>query len=157
MSTVIIIVGILLIAYAIYGTVMKARGKSKSSCCGTAEAVITKPVEDTDESHYPYRYMVYVDGMKCSNCATNVENAINGIGDVWARVQLGRKRAEVLSKSEKTEADFVSALGKTAYTVKAVHRMLYILLYEKLTDRVFEEIGIYRDGISYSRDRRERQ
>ena len=29
MSTVIIIVGILLIAYAIYGTVMKARGKSK--------------------------------------------------------------------------------------------------------------------------------
>ena len=123
MSTVIIIVGILLIAYAIYGTVMKARGKSKSSCCGTAEAVISKPVDDTDESHYPYRYMVYVDGMKCSNCAANVENAINRIGDVWARVQLGRKRAEVLSKSEKTEADFVSALGKTAYTVASFEQI----------------------------------
>ena len=119
----IIIVGVLLIAYAVYGTVQKVRGKSKSSCCGSAESVIPKPVEDTDESHYPYKYYVSVDGMMCSNCAANVENAINRSGDVWAHVNLGRKRAEVLSKTEKTESDFAKALKGTDYKVTGLERI----------------------------------
>ena len=55
--------------------------------------------------------------MKCSNCAANVENAINASGDTWAHVNLGRHRAEVLSKKEKTEEDFVHALNGTGYKV----------------------------------------
>ena len=119
----IIIAGVLLIAYALYGTVQKARGKAKSSCCGGAEAVLSKPVADTDESHYPYRYLVSIDGMMCSNCAANVENAINASGDVWANVNLGRKRADVLSKTEKTEADFVKALKGTNYKVVSFEQL----------------------------------
>ena len=116
-ATVIIIVGILLIAYAVYGTVQKVRVKAKSSCCGSAESLLPKRVEDTDESHYPYKYQVSIDGMKCSNCAANVENAINASGDTWAHVNLGRHRAEVLSKKEKTEEDLVRALKGTGYKV----------------------------------------
>ena len=116
-ATVIIIIGILLIAYAVYGTVQKVRGKARSSCCGSAETVLPKRVEDTDESHYPFKYLVSVDGMKCSNCAVNVENAINASGDTWAHVNLGRGRADVLSKNEKTEDDFVRALKGTGYKV----------------------------------------
>lgn len=117
MSTIIIIAGVLLIAYAVYGTVQKARGKAKSSCCGSAESVLARPVEDMDESHYPFRYHVTVEGMSCSNCAARVENAINASGDTWAHVNLGRSRAEVLSKTEKTEEDFARALKDTGYTV----------------------------------------
>ena len=117
MSTLIIIIGILLIAYAVYATVQKARGNAKSGCCGGAETVLARPVADTDESHYPYKYYVSVDGMMCSNCAANVENAINASGDTWAHVNLGRRRAEVLSKKEKTEEDFAKALKGTNYTV----------------------------------------
>lgn len=116
-ATLIIIAGALLIIYAVYATIQKARGKAKSGCCGDAESVLPKPVADTDESHYPYRYLVSIDGMKCSNCAANVENAINKSGDTWAHVNLGRKRAEVLSKTEKTEADFAQALKGTGYKV----------------------------------------
>ena len=116
-ANLIIIVGIILIAYAVYGTVQQARGKSKSSCCGSAESVIPRPVDDTDESHYPYKYFVSVDGMMCSNCAARVENAINKSGDNWSHVNLGRKRAEVLSKTEKTEDDFMKALKGTEYKV----------------------------------------
>ncbi len=116
-ATVIIIIGVLLIAYAVYGTVQKVRGKARSSCCGSAETVLPKRVEDTDESHYPFKYLVSVDGMKCSNCAVNVENAINASGDTWAHVNLGRGRADVLSKNEKTEDDFVRALKGTGYKV----------------------------------------
>ena len=116
-ATIIILAGLLLIAYAVYGTVQKARGKAKSSCCGSAESVLPKRVEDTDESHYPFKYHVSIDGMKCSNCAANVENAINASGDTWAHVELGRHRAEVLSKKEKTEEDLVRALKGTGYKV----------------------------------------
>ena len=116
-ATVIIIIGVLLIAYAVYGTVQKVRGKARSSCCGSAETVLPKRVEDTDESHYPFKYLVLIDGMKCSNCAANVENAINASGDTWAHVDLGRHRAEVLSKKEKTEEDLVRALKGTGYKV----------------------------------------
>ena len=116
-AKIIIIAGALLIAYAVYATVQKARGKARSSCCGGPETVMPKPVEDTDESHYPYKYYVSIEGMKCSNCAANVENAINRSGDTWAHVNLGRKRAEVLSKTEKTEADFTKALQGSAYRI----------------------------------------
>ena len=114
-AKIIIVCGVLLIIYAIVGTVNKARGKAKSSCCGTGEVVIKKSVDDTDESHYPYRYKLNVEGMACSNCAVNVENAINSMGDVWARVDLGRKEADVLAKHEHNEGDFRKALSTTSY------------------------------------------
>ena len=115
MSTVIILVAAALLIYAVYGTVQRFRGKSRSSCCGTGEAVSVRKVADTDRSHYPFRYQLSVDGMMCSNCAANVENAFNDMGDTWAHVDLGRHRAEVLAKSEKTEQDFTDALRKTSY------------------------------------------
>lgn len=117
MSTVILICGAALIIYAIYGTVQRLRGKAKSSCCGSPEAVAVKKVADTDKSHYPYKYILSIEGMMCSNCAANVENAINAMGDTWARVELSRHRAVVLSKNEKTERSFADALRKTSYTV----------------------------------------
>lgn len=117
MSTVILICGAALIIYAIYGTVQKLRGKSKSSCCGSPEATIVKKVADTDKSHYPFKYIISIDGMMCSNCAANVENAINSMDDTWARVELGRHRAVVLSKNKKTEHDFAEVLRKSTYSV----------------------------------------
>ena len=51
------------------------------------------------------------------DCAANVENAVNAMGDTWAQVELGRHRAIVLSKNEKTERDFAEALSKTSYSV----------------------------------------
>ncbi len=117
MTTVIILCAIALIIYAVYGTVQKFRGKAKSSCCGTGETVSVKNVEDTDKSHYPYSYVLQIDGMMCSNCAANVENALNDMGDVWARVELGKHQAKVLAKHEKSGQDFAEALRKTSYTL----------------------------------------
>lgn len=122
-STIIIAAGILLIVYAVYGTVRKIQGKSKASCCGTKETVAAKPVDDTDESHYPFKYFVAVDRMMCSNCAVRVQNTLNNMDGVWARVNLGRHRAEVLAKSEKTVADFAAALSATDYTVTGMEQV----------------------------------
>ena len=115
MTVIIVICAIVLVAFAVYSTVKKMRGKSKSSCCRTPEVKAVKKVEDTDESHYPYRYEVGIEGMHCSNCARAVENALNSMDGIWAGVELGRSRANVRAKQEMTQSDFVEALRDTSY------------------------------------------
>ena len=115
MTVIIVICAIVLVAFAVYSTVKKMRGKSKSNCCGTPEVKAVKKVEDTDESHYPYRYEVGIEGMHCSNCARTVENALNSMDGIWAGVELSRSRANVRAKQEMTQSDFVEALRDTSY------------------------------------------
>jgi len=117
-SVVITVLAFALIVFAVYQTVQKARGKSKmASCCGSGEAVKRKSVADQDQSHYPHRYKLTIDNMKCSNCAANVENALNAVEGTWAKVNLGKKEADVLSKMPRTQDDFVKALAGTGYKV----------------------------------------
>ena len=106
-----------LIIFGVYYTIQKFRGKAKSSCCGTPEVKAVRKVEDMDESHYPFRYLLTVDGMKCSGCASNVENSLDNLDEVWARVNLGRSEARVLAKKEYKREDFEEALAKTAYKI----------------------------------------
>ena len=119
MDTIIIIAGVLLIAFALWQTIQRFRGKAKSSCCGSAEAVTVKKVEDTDVSHYPYHYLLSIDGMMCSNCAKTVENALNSMPGVWGRVNLGKKEADVLAKIPVESASFAEVLKKKSYTLTA--------------------------------------
>lgn len=116
-TIIIYIIAAVLIVYGVYYTVQKFRGKAKSSCCGTPEVKAVRKVDDTDESHYPYRYMLTVDGMKCSGCASNVENSLDNMDGVWAKVSLGRREAKVLAKKEYTKEDFDEALSKTSYKI----------------------------------------
>ncbi len=116
-TIIIYIIAAVLIIYGVYYTVQKFRGKAKSSCCGTPEVKAVRKVDDTDESHYPYRYMLTVDGMKCSGCASNVENSLDNMDGVWAKVSLGRREARVLAKKEYTKEDFDEALSKTSYKI----------------------------------------
>lgn len=70
------------------------------SCCGgkRTKKVKRTHVEDTDEANYPYATDVSIGGMTCERCSAAVENALNGIDGVWARVDLAAKNAHVLSK-----------------------------------------------------------
>lgn len=116
-TIIIYIIAAVLIIYGVYYTVQKFRGKAKSSCCGTPEVKSVRKVDDTDESHYPYTYVLTVDGMKCSGCASNVENSLDNMDGVWAKVSLGRREARVLAKKEYTKEDFDEALSKTSYKI----------------------------------------
>ena len=117
MDKLIIAAGALLVVYAIWQTVQRFRGRAKSSCCGGREAPARKTVADTDESHYPYRYRLAVGGMRCSHCAVNVENALNAMPGVWAKVQLAKNEADVRTKQPVAEETFAEALQKAGYTL----------------------------------------
>lgn len=120
-SIIIIILAALLFVWAVYRTVQKFRGKARSSCCGGAEMVIPKKVEDTDESHYPYRYKLTIDGMKCSNCARTVERTLDDVDGVWARVNLAKHQADVLTKTPMDQTAFEAALRSTPYKLVIFH------------------------------------
>ena len=122
-SIIIVLLAAVLVVWAVYRTVQKFRGKVKSSCCGGAEMVTPKKVEDTDESHYPYRYKLAIDGMMCSNCARTVENTLNEMDGVWASDNLGKKEAKVLTKTPRTQADFAAPLIRHSYRVTSCTQM----------------------------------
>ena len=88
------------------------------SCCGTGTATDKKvKVKDRNKSHYSHSYKLTVEGMVCSGCAVKVENALNSEEGLWAKVDLGRKEVNVLSKKEMTREDFKEVLKKTPYTL----------------------------------------
>ena len=87
MATYLILAAVVLIcAYAVYSYIRKLR--VGGGCCGEREAAPKRvKVRDRDKRHYPYVLEVTVDGMVCANCARRVENALNSLDGVWARVE----------------------------------------------------------------------
>jgi copper chaperone len=74
-------------------------------CCGNGEeSIIRTGPEDTDRTHYRYAVQMKIAGMKCRSCAVRVENALNGITGVWARVNLRKKNAAILMKDDLDDA-----------------------------------------------------
>ena len=120
MGTIIIVLILLIIILtAIKGTLKRIL--HGSSCCGEKDAPEKKvKVTDKNKSHYPFKYVVSVDGMHCSNCTRHVENAFNSIDGVWATASLKKKTVTVLSKIELDSADLESEVREAGYTVLAV-------------------------------------
>ena len=89
-----------------------------SACCGEREAPEKKVrVQDKNKSHYPYNYILSVDGMHCSNCTRHVENALNSIDGLWATANMEKKSVTVLSKVELESADLERNVREAGYTV----------------------------------------
>lgn len=120
MGTVIIIFGlIVIVVFAVKSIVHRIR--FGSSCCGERDAAPKKiKVHDKNKSHYPYSYVLSIDGMHCSNCVRHVENAFNSIDGVWAKVNLEKKEATVLSKNPFETADLEAIVSEEGYTVLCV-------------------------------------
>ncbi len=119
MNATTVLIVLVLVAWIAYSTVcLFKKGRGEGSCCGGGSAPAKKvKVRDKDISNYPYSYSVGIEGMVCSNCVRNVENAFNSVDGLWAKVDLEHKEAKVLAKREMTRDDLVKILEGTAYTL----------------------------------------
>lgn len=90
-----------------------------SGCCGTGSEPSLKhvKVKDKNLAHYPYSKILWVDGMSCFNCATRVENSLNRLDGVWARVDLMKEQADVYMKEQLEDEILKEAVKKAGYTV----------------------------------------
>lgn len=115
-TAIIVVVLVAICGFAVYSYVRKLR--KGGGCCPEREVSEKKvKVADKDKSHYPYQTTLTIDGMTCGNCATRVENALNALPGVWAKVDLMGKKADVLLK-QPPEADTLrKAVQEVGYTV----------------------------------------
>ncbi len=119
-NAVIIAALIVIIGAAVYGTVRRIR--FGSSCCGTKTPPAKRVrVRDRNRAHYPYQYLLTVDGMHCSNCARRVENAFNRTDGRWAIADIGKKEVILRSKHEETERGLYDIVASAGYTMLAYH------------------------------------
>ena len=113
-----VIICIILLVICIFG-VKSYAGKLSHGCCGGAsDAVKRKKPQDEDISHYPYSYVIEIDGMTCKNCAARIENAFNtdDSGNYYAKVNLGTKKAFVHTKHVTPETELGRIVARTGYT-----------------------------------------
>ena len=97
-----------------------------TGCCGSSgeKALRRIKVKDRNLSHYPCRRILKIDGMSCGNCAIRVENALNAMDGIWARVDLESGEASVYMKQEyedKALKDAVKACGYTVFRIEQVN------------------------------------
>ena len=117
MGTVIVILVLIAIIVCAILSIRK-RIKYGSACCGTHDAAPKKiRVNDKNKSHYPYTYILTVDGMNCSNCATHVENALNSKEGIWATVRLENNTVLVRSKNTLEWDDLSPLISQEGYTL----------------------------------------
>lgn len=116
-----VIICLILIAIA----VVAVRGYKKrlsSGCCGSGSEPSIKHVKIKDKNleHYPYSRVLWIDGMSCYNCSTRVENSLNSLEGVWARVDLMKGQADVYMKQELSDGTLKEAVDKAGYKVYKV-------------------------------------
>jgi len=115
-SILIIAALVLIILFAIKSVIHRIR--HGSACCGERDAPQKKvKVKDKNKAHYPFQYILTVDGMHCSNCTRNVENALNSLEGIWATADLQDKEVIVLSKQIRENSELERIVAEAGYTV----------------------------------------
>ena len=115
-SILIIAALVLIILFAIKSVIHRIR--HGSACCGERDAPQKKiKVKDKNKSHYPFLYILTVDGMHCSNCTRHVENALNSLDGIWATANLQDKEVIVLSKKIRENSELEKIVAQAGYTV----------------------------------------
>lgn len=116
MSTLIICL-ILLVIIALAVKSIIHRIKHGSACCGERDSAPKKiKINDKNKSHYPYEYIMKIDGMHCSNCVRFVENALNAVEGLWTTVNLEKKEARILAKNQMEQKILEKIVLDAGYT-----------------------------------------
>lgn len=95
--------------------------KLQSGCCGGESEPIKKiRIKDKNLSHYPFEAKIKIYGMTCSHCKTRVENALNTLEGVYAKVHLDNGMAEVHMKNKISEDTLSQAVKDAGYQVQKI-------------------------------------
>lgn len=113
---------VLIVLFAVVFGVRNFAKHMATGCCGGGDVPRRNRVKDRNRDHYPYAATLAIGGMSCRNCAVHVENALNSLDGVWAKVDLDANRATVLMKSQLGDAQLTSPVAAAGYTVRGIER-----------------------------------
>ena len=112
-TIILIVIGII----AIVGIINYIKRMKSGSCCsgeGTLNAEKVK-VKDKNKNHYPYKKVLNIGGMTCTHCAKNIENHLNKINNVYAKVDFDKEEAVILMKEELDDKLLEDAIKDSGY------------------------------------------
>ncbi|MCD8036173.1 MAG: cation transporter [Clostridiales bacterium] len=111
-TAVIIIILIVVVIFAVKSYMKKL----SSGCCGAGGDTVKKiKPQNKDISSYPYEKTVHVGGMTCKNCAARVENAFNSKEGYYAKVDLGKKTADIHMMTPVDDKELKDIIRKAGY------------------------------------------
>lgn len=114
-NIIIIVILLLIVLFAAKSVIHRIR--HGSACCGERDAAEKKvKVSDKNKAHYPFEYLMQVDGMRCSNCVRRVENALNSLDGLWAKANLEKKELSILAKNQMDEEALKKTVLDAGYT-----------------------------------------
>ena len=87
--------------------------KGEGGCCGGAPAKVKKK----RLKNAAYSKILVIEGMSCEHCKTRVEQALNDLEGVFAKVNLKRKEATVKSEVEISDEKLREVIKKAGYEV----------------------------------------
>jgi len=126
MNTLFYVIGIVAFVLLVVTSVKSYCRRLSGGCCGGggSKAVHANRVADRNPAHYPFLYVLTLDGMVCANCANTVANALNALPGVWANVELSEKKARVRTKERLSQDKLREAVRAAGpYTVLTVEEV----------------------------------
>ena len=101
-----IVVLILIIAFAISGSIKHFKGEG--GCCG-GSSVVKEPDKKLDNTVIGKRTFI-VEGMHCENCRNRIKRAINSIDGASCKVNLKKGRVDIEFDREIDDDVFINAI-----------------------------------------------
>lgn len=119
-DTIIILVVVMILIFALKGSIRHFRGEG--ACCGGGSGSVKtkKAKKKTLDGPVTGQRTIRISGMHCRNCANSVTNALNAIDGVSAKVSLKDNTAEVSFDRTVDDTDLKQAVEKAGFEVISI-------------------------------------
>jgi len=109
---------ILILIPAIRGCITHLKGEG--SCCGgTRQKPSSKKLQDPVLA----KYRIEIEGMHCDHCSTRIQNELNRLDGISAKVSHTRKNAVVLCSREISPDRLKECIENLSYTVTGIKKI----------------------------------
>ena len=117
------IIGVALAGIVAWAAIRAARRARKGGgCCGEHETVARRRSSRARPGDLPYAATLTIGGMTCENCARRVENALNALEGVSAKVRVDDHTARVRCQTPPDEARLRQAVREAGYVVTGIEK-----------------------------------
>ena len=115
-TTIIIIILVVTLFFAIKNSIPHFKGQG--ACCGGGDS--EKLVNPKKLDKVIATKTLHIEGMRCNNCRIRVQNKLNGIDGVNAKVNLEKKTATIQLGREIPDDELIRAIGSMGYEAEVL-------------------------------------
>lgn len=108
----IIVILVLILILAIRTSIKHMKGEG--DCCGGPKE---KPIKKKISGPVLREVTVHIDGMHCQNCRVRIENHLNEMDGIVAKVNLNKKAAAISVYKDVDDLEIQNTIEKLGYTV----------------------------------------